>query len=64
MLRGPGKMSASIAPTNDQEKLQNLIDRLERMRGPFMGDGINPGFTTTEVLEYLKPLLEKDLTGS
>ena len=40
----------------DQQKLQNLIRRLERMRGPYMGDGINPGFTTHEVLEFLKPL--------
>ena len=40
----------------DQEKLQNLIKRLERMRGPYMGDGINPGFTTHEVLEFLRPL--------
>jgi len=40
----------------DQQKLQNLIKRLERMRGPYMGDGINPGFTTHEVLEFLMPL--------
>lgn len=36
------------------EPIQELISRLERMRGPFMGDGVNPGFTTTEVLAYLK----------
>lgn len=36
------------------DKLQNLISRLERMRGPYMGDGINPGFTTHEVLEFLR----------
>lgn len=40
----------------DQQKLQDLIKRLERMRGPYMGDGINPGFTTHEVLEFLRPL--------
>lgn len=42
----------------EQEKLQDLIARLERMRGPFMGDGVNPGFTTTEVLEFLRKLLD------
>jgi len=38
------------------EKLQNLIKRLERQRGPYMGDGVNPGFTTYEVLEFLRQL--------
>ena len=41
----------------EQERLRNLIARLERQRGPYMGDGINPGFTTYEVLEFLRPLL-------
>lgn len=40
----------------DQARLANLIRRLERMRGPYMGDGINPGFTTHEVLEFLRLL--------
>ena len=40
----------------DEVKLQNLITRLENMRGPHMGDGINPGFTTTEVLDFLYDL--------
>lgn len=26
------------------------------MRGPYMGDGVNPGFTTHEVLEFLQSL--------
>ena len=42
---------------SDQKKLKNLIARLERQRGPYMGDGANPGFTTHEVLEFLLPLL-------
>lgn len=37
-------------------KLEELIERLERQRGPYMGDGINPGFTTTEVLEFLRQI--------
>ena len=41
----------------DRKKLEHLIARLERQRGPYMGDGINPGFTTHEVLEFLRPLL-------
>jgi hypothetical protein len=40
----------------DHQKLRDLIKRLERMRGPYMGDGINPGFTTHEVLEFLRSL--------
>lgn len=44
------------------DNLQSLISRLERMRGPYMGDGINPGFTTTEVLGFLRQL--KTLTDA
>ncbi len=57
------RLTASICVTTlvempDQTKLQDLINRLERMRGPYLGDGINPGITTYEVLEFLKPLQE------
>jgi hypothetical protein len=47
----------------DQQKLSDLIKRLERMRGPYMGDGINPGFTTHEVLAFLRPLQEVKIQG-
>ncbi len=40
----------------DETKLADLISRLEKMRGPYMGDGINKGFTTHEVLGFLRLL--------
>lgn len=49
----------------DQKKLQDLINRIERMRGrtlgigtkiTYFGDGISPGFNSVELLEFLKPL--------
>jgi hypothetical protein len=50
----------------EQEKLelQNPIRRLEHQRVPYIGDGINPEFTTTEVLVFLRMLQNKNLTGS
>lgn len=41
----------------DQEKLKDLIARLEQQRGPYMGARINKGFTTYEILEFLRRLL-------
>ncbi len=46
----------------DQVTLRNLVTRLERQRGIYMGDGINPGFTTTEVLVFLRLLNVVDST--
>lgn len=39
------------------DKIVDLIKRLERMRGPYLGDGINPGVTTTELIEALQPFV-------
>jgi hypothetical protein len=52
-----------LIPGIDQAKLADLIGRLENQRGPYMGDGINPGFKTTEVLEFLRLLQDNSLTG-
>ena len=38
--------------TPEQERAA-LITRLQNMRGPFLGDGINPGVTTTELIAAL-----------
>lgn len=49
----------------EAEKLDNLILRLERMRGKvledgtkvtYLGDGINPGVTSKEILDFLRQL--------
>jgi len=42
-------------------KAVSRFKRLEKMRGPYMGDGINPGFTTTEVLEILRELVPTEV---
>lgn len=31
----------------------NLIERLRRLRGPYLGDGTNPGVTTHELIAAL-----------
>lgn len=49
----------------EAEKLDNLILRLERMRGKvledgtkvtYLGDGINAGVTSKEILDFLRQL--------
>ena len=53
--------------TLTRAELCDLIARIKRMRGPHLGDGINPGITTTELLAALLPMLDsvaEPVTGS
>lgn len=36
--------------------MSDLVQRLQKMRGPYLGDGVNPGVTTTEILAELDRL--------
>lgn len=44
-----------------QLTIKQLIQRLKRLRGPYLGDGVNEGFDSLSLLNYLQLLDDSEM---